>query len=198
MKNKYVISAIIVVILGGFVYFVSANKTGKDATTKNAMTDTAMEKEKDAAGMKGNAMLEKIEPPPSSITKTAAPPPPADRINEPKPVELIPPPAPKAGNYKEYSASTVEAEQKTGNKIVLFFHAPWCPYCKAANLAFLERTAEIPAGVTVLKTDYDSNTELKKKYGVTYQHTFVQVDAQGNMVTKWNGGDIDSLKKNIK
>ena len=104
----------------------------------------------------------------------------------------------KAGAYKDYSADTVNTEQAQGQKVVLFFHAPWCPFCKTANTAFLNKTGEIPSGVTVLKTDYDSNTELKKKYGVTYQHTFVQIDQQGNMVTKWNAGDIESLIKNIK
>ncbi len=104
----------------------------------------------------------------------------------------------KAGAYKDYSESTVKDEQAQGQKVVLFFHAPWCPFCKAADSAFKSKLGEIPSGVTVLKTDYDSNTDLKKKYGVTYQHTFVQIDQQGNMVTKWNGGDIDSLKTNIK
>lgn len=102
------------------------------------------------------------------------------------------------GTYKDYSVSTVEAEQKAGNKVVLFFHAPWCPFCKAANEAFISRAGEIPSGVVVLKTDYDSNTELKQKYGVTYQHTFVQIDNDENQVSKWNGGDIDNLKKYIK
>ena len=82
----------------------------------------------------------------------------------------------KTGSYKDYSIATVEAEQKAGNKVVLFFHAPWCPFCKAANTEFMSRANEIPSGVTVLKTDYDSNSELKQKYGVTYQHTFVQID----------------------
>lgn len=104
----------------------------------------------------------------------------------------------KAGAYKDYSESTVKDEQAQGQKVVLFFHAPWCPFCKAADSAFKSKIGEIPAGVTVLKTDYDSNTELKKKYGVTYQHTFVQIDQQGNMITKWNGGDIESLIKNLK
>ena len=104
----------------------------------------------------------------------------------------------KAGSYEDYSPSKIASEHAEGNKVVLFFHATWCPYCKAANAAFTSRASEIPAGVTVLKTDYDSNDELKKKYGVTYQHTFVQVDASGNMITKWNGGDIDALKQNIK
>jgi thioredoxin 1 len=104
----------------------------------------------------------------------------------------------KIGSYKEYSPETVTAEQQAGNKVVLFFHAPWCPFCKAADAAFKVSLDKIPAGVTVLKTDYDSNTELKKKYSVTYQHTFIQIDASGNMVSKWNGGDTEMLIKNIK
>lgn len=104
----------------------------------------------------------------------------------------------KSGSYKDYSTATVAAEQAAGNKVVLFFHAPWCPYCKAADSAFTARIKEIPAGVVVLKTDYDSNTELKKKYGVTYQHTFVQIDNDQNKVTVWNGGDVDNLITYLK
>lgn len=104
----------------------------------------------------------------------------------------------KSGSYKDYSTATVESEQAAGNKVVLFFHATWCPFCKAANIAFLEHASEIPAGVTVLKTDYDSNIELRQKYGVTYQHTFVQIDSDENMITKWNGGDVDNVKKYVK
>lgn len=104
----------------------------------------------------------------------------------------------KPGSYKTYSPATVEAEQAAGNKVVLFFHAPWCPFCKAADSAFNSRLSDLPSGVALLKTDYDSSTELKQKYGVTYQHTFVQIDSNENQVTKWNGGDIDNLKKYLK
>ncbi len=55
-------------------------------------------------------------------------------------------------------------------------------------------TGEIPwylwdANGNEVKTDYDTERELKKKYGVTYQHTFVQVDAQGNQIKKWGGSN---------
>ncbi len=102
------------------------------------------------------------------------------------------------GSYEDYSVERVQSELEAGRKVVLFFHAPWCPYCKAANIAFTDNESKIPQGVTVFKTDYDSNTELKQKYGVTYQHTFVQIDSEGKMITKWNGGDIDNLIKNLK
>lgn len=104
----------------------------------------------------------------------------------------------KSGIYTDYSPAALAEAFKNGGKAVLFFHAAWCPFCRTADAAFKSQAGSIPAGVTVLKTNYDSETELKKKYGVTYQHTFVQIDAEGNLVTKWNSGDIDLLVKNIK
>ncbi len=101
-------------------------------------------------------------------------------------------------NYKEYSVETVKSEQNSKRKVVLFFHAEWCPYCKAADTAFKANSNLIPKDVTVLKTNYDTEKELKKKYGVTYQHTFVQIDDNGNKITSWVSGDVDMLNKNIK
>lgn len=103
----------------------------------------------------------------------------------------------KKGSYVPYSEQTAIQAAQDG-KAVLFFHASWCPTCKVANEAFTSRSGEIPAGVTVLKTDYDTEAELKAKYGITYQHTFVQIDENGNEITKWNGGDIEELGTNIQ
>lgn len=102
------------------------------------------------------------------------------------------------GSYQDYSAATVASEQKAGHKVVLYFYAPWCPFCRVADADFKANGDKIPAGVTVFKTDYDSNTALKEKYGVNYQHTFVQIDASGNLVTKWVSGDTAMLVKQIK
>ena len=71
--------------------------------------------------------------------------------------------------------------------MVLFFHASWCPSCRALNEDIEKNINLIPAGTTILKTDYDKETELKKKYGVTTQHTLVQVDEDGNLIEKWSG-----------
>jgi len=93
--------------------------------------------------------------------------------------------------YQDYSKEAFEAN--ADKKRVLFFHAPWCPTCRPANAEFLERASEIPDDVIVFKTDYDSQTELKAKYGITYQHTYVLVDNLGNEIKKWNGGAVDQL-----
>lgn len=103
----------------------------------------------------------------------------------------------ESARYIEYSAANLKKATEEG-KAVLFFHATWCPTCKVANEAFTNNSSQIPEGVTVLKTDYDSQKDLKAKYGITYQHTFVQVNSEGNELAKWNGGDIDELVKNIK
>ena len=104
----------------------------------------------------------------------------------------------KTGEYKDYSTETLSVAQAAGHKVVLFFYAPWCPFCRAADADFQAHGDKIPVGVTVLRTSYDNETALKQKYGVTYQHTFVQIDNNGDLVTKWISGDTDLLAKNIK
>lgn len=108
-----------------------------------------------------------------------------------------------AGAYVDYSPealASAQADQKDGRKVVLFFHAPWCPYCVAADKDFKAALSAdtFPQNVTLLKTDYDSQTELKRKYGVTTQHTFVQIDSSGNQITKWISGESAELGTKVK
>ncbi|MBP7842907.1 thioredoxin family protein [Candidatus Woesebacteria bacterium] len=108
----------------------------------------------------------------------------------------------KEGAYAPFSAEVL-ADSKN-SKRVLFFYANWCPTCKPADASFTQNLTQIPADVTVIRVNYnDTETDqaekdLAKKYGITYQHTFVQIDANGNEVTKWNGGGIDELLSNLQ
>jgi thiol-disulfide isomerase/thioredoxin len=99
-----------------------------------------------------------------------------------------------SGRYKNYQQN--EYESASGKKRVIFFHAVWCPTCKVANEEFTSQKDRIPEDVILFKTDYDTETELKKKYGITYQHTFVLVDENGDEIKKWNGGGIEELISN--
>ncbi|MCA9356539.1 hypothetical protein KC852_03395 [Candidatus Nomurabacteria bacterium] len=101
------------------------------------------------------------------------------------------------GAYEVYAPEKL-AEADTKN-VVLFFHAPWCPTCRALDADINDSLSDIPDDVLILKTDYDTNGELKKKYGVTYQHTLVQVDSAGETIAKWSGSNtLESLISNIK
>jgi len=91
------------------------------------------------------------------------------------------------GLYTAYSQALLQ--NASDGSVVLFFHAPWCPTCKLLNDNLEENQNSISSDLTILKTDYDSETDLKKKYGVTYQHTLVQVDASGNLIKKWLGSN---------
>jgi len=91
---------------------------------------------------------------------------------------------PVSGQYLPYSLDSLTGEQN-----VIFFAANWCPTCRRLDGAIMSALGEIPASLTILKADYDKETALKRKYGVTYQHTLVQVDKQGNLLKKWNGSE---------
>lgn len=105
-------------------------------------------------------------------------------------------------HYSEYSSTALTDSLK--NKRVLFFYANWCPTCRPADAAFRENDSKIPSDVSLIRVNYnDSDTdqeekELAKKYLVTYQHTFVQIDEAGKEVTRWNGGQLTELINNIQ
>jgi len=103
----------------------------------------------------------------------------------------------KSGSYEVYAPEKL-ARAETGD-VVLFFHASWCPTCRALNSDIEKNLETIPSDVSILKLDYDTETELKKKYGVTYQHTLVQVDAGGALIKKWSGSPtLSSLVSEIQ
>ena len=116
-----------------------------------------------------------------------------------QPTSVVTPGDPRVqieSRYVTYSKAAFDAAR--GKKRVLFFHAPWCSTCRPADAAFQKNDSLIPEGVILFKTDYDSSTDLKKQYAVTYQHTFVLVDDAGIEVKKWNGGEIQELIANTK
>ena len=79
---------------------------------------------------------------------------------------------------------------------VLFFYADWCPTCKAAIKEFRSMAGDF-GDIALYVVNYDTSAALKKRYGVTYQHTFVQVDTHGDSIAMWNGGGMAELKANI-
>ncbi len=195
MTKTSTIAAIIIglIVVGGIAYALSSGDSammkednaammkGTDSVQGDAITgaaDTkgdAMVQEgamvKDGTMMEGDAMMK----------------------DETKDVDTIM----KKGSYEAYSADKL-ARAETGD-VVLFFRASWCPTCKALDSDIRAHLSAIPKGVTILDVNYDNSADLKKKYGVTYQHTFVQVRADGSMVTKWSGSPtLSALLKEVQ
>jgi thiol-disulfide isomerase/thioredoxin len=191
MNKKIVLGlVVIVVVLGGVYVATRSNSTDKMTTKDDAMmeSDHMMDKDKKwspeemEAMKKDDAMMEKKDD--AMMQK--------DAMMEKDGAMMM-----KGGQYTSYDASKI-AFAKEG-KVVLFFNASWCPTCKAVDADIKARMSDIPANTLILSVDYDANKDLKTKYGVTTQHTFVQVDAEGNSLGKWVGGDtLKSVLSNVK
>ena len=140
MNKKSVIALIVVSLLvvgTGITY--AALRQDQQSANNSAM----MKKEADEAKMKHDAESDKMAKENSDSTKNG------DAMMT-------------KGSFSDYAvAKLVNAEK--GN-VVLFFSASWCPTCKEANKNFNASTP--PDDLTLLKVDYDSSNDLKKKYGI--------------------------------
>jgi thiol-disulfide isomerase/thioredoxin len=81
---------------------------------------------------------------------------------------------------------------------VVFFYAAWCPNCRATVTELNARWNEVRPGLTLVIADYDKEQALKAKYGITYQDTFVLLDATGAGVDVWNSGGVNGINAHTK
>jgi thioredoxin 1 len=168
-------------------------KKSEDSAMKKKDEESAMMKKKDEeAAMKKEKEGSNTEPAQGAtptITNTSAPitqsaptPPSSPTTTTATPVIVTK----TAGKYIQYSADSAKLAAAEGSSVI-FFHAPWCPTCKAAESDINSNISKLESGLTILKTDYDTSTELKKQYGVTSQSTFVKIDKDGKLIKKGNG-----------
>lgn len=152
-----------------------------------------------AAGSSGNtnrmsassdqAIAEAVQPGATSNSPDTATP--VQPVTEqPAPAAPAPGPSTAPGSYVDYSDSAVASTKGTR---LLFFHAQWCPQCRALEADI--KNKGVPAGVTILKVDYDSNQALRRQYGVTIQTTVVRIDDKGNLVERYVAYDDPTLAK---
>ena len=174
MNKTIVIAGIVILVLVGGGLYIANQNSKQSEQAKMAQEKAAME-EKAAMKAKEDAAMKKDE---TVMDKNAS------------------------SRYIEYSkAALVLAADK---RRVLYFYANWCPICRPADINFKAEVSKIPEDVVVYRVNYnDTDTDqeeedLAKKYGITYQHTFVQIDAEGKEVFSWNGGQIEELLRNIR
>lgn len=107
----------------------------------------------------------------------------------PQPVEELPAPAVSSaahGNYITYQEYTDNTEQYSNSRLVYFFRTGWCFACKVVAAELKANLAVIPENTTFVEVDFDTQTELRDKYNVATQTTFVQVDSKGESVAQWH------------
>lgn len=170
-----IISLVILAVLAGGALLLSGD-TDTKMKSDDMMENTAMEKDvmlKDGESMKEVDIMEK-----DAMSNDEA------MMKDESAMEKKDDVMMAKGSIQNYSPEKI-ALAATG-KVLLFFHASWCPICRQLDAEAAANPNIVPDGVTVLKVDYDTATALKQKYGVTVQHTFVQVDATGSMLQKFS------------
>lgn len=176
-KKSTIIVAVIVGVLfaGGGAFAYNDNQNNKKETEKMAMEKEAetLAMEKDA--MEKDAMMKKEG---DAMEKNEA---------------MV-----KSGSYVTLADYNSNSAKYAETKKVYFFHASWCPICRGIDEDISADLSKIPAGVTFIKTDFDSATELRQKYGVTTQYTFVQVDDNGNETAQWSATSLSKAIAGIK
>lgn len=187
MDKKIIVGVVVLAVVLGGVYMATRSSSDDKMMADKKMEadkmakDTAMKADEAMVKPADDAMMEKKD---EAMAK--------DTMMEKDGAMMM-----KGGQYMPYDASKI-AFAKEG-KVVLFFNASWCPTCKAVDADIKASLGDIPANTLILSVDYDSSKDLKAKYGVTTQHTFVQVDASGNSLTKWVGGDtLEKVLSNVK
>ena len=164
MNNKNLLPIVIALLVFGGIYFFARSSTTPEVTTEET---TEVENTGDSAAEEPGT--DEAMDSEDAMEKTGA-------------------------TYVDYSPDAIAQATADGKRPVLFFHASWCPTCKALeNDLQAGGLDQLPEDVVVIKTDYDSATELRQQYGVTLQHTLVQVDADGNEVAKWSGGGVETI-----
>lgn len=166
---------VLAVIVGGGFYFVNQNSQKTD--------DTKMIQDNSLAPKENEEMTKEDE---SSMMED-------DKMTGDKMSD---------SRYVEYTKAVLDSSSK--NRRVLYFYANWCPTCRLADPDLKANVSKFPPDVTVIRVNYnDTDTDqeekdLAEKYGITYQHTFVQIDSLGKVITRWNGGQAKELLVNIK
>jgi thiol-disulfide isomerase/thioredoxin len=132
--------------------------------------------------------------PPIAGTQPAGSDIPVDAADNPLPEGVPVPPALEENNNEQKSEESLEMlaylessaeefnELRGEEPVVAFFHANWCPTCRAMEKEILEDPTQFPSGTKILKLDYDEETELKNELGVKIQSTVIVFDAAGNEI----------------
>jgi thiol-disulfide isomerase/thioredoxin len=103
----------------------------------------------------------------------------------------------KKGQVLSFTDLPTAAKHVKDGPTVLFFAASWCPDCRALVKSLHEGMNPLSADTTLIVVDYDKSMDLKTKYGVTYQHTFVQIDGSGNKIGIWNAVDLSTISMKV-
>lgn len=169
-----IVTALIIILAGGSFFLINSQKDSTNSQNSNDKSSEKMESDQEMMDNEESKMNTEMEKDDTEMQEDSM----------------------STGEYSDYSEAKL-ANADSGD-VVLFFKASWCPTCKTLDDNINTSLNDIPEDLTILKVDYDTELALKQKYGVTYQHTLVQVDSQGELLKKWSGSySIDDISSQV-
>jgi thiol-disulfide isomerase/thioredoxin len=96
-----------------------------------------------------------------------------------------------------YSAAVFTKLQTAGEAVTLHFRADWCPTCRAQDKALESLKADPDLKLTILRVDYDKETELKKQLNVRSQSTFVVYRGKVETARQIGATAPDAIRKTL-
>jgi len=79
---------------------------------------------------------------------------------------------------KPYTAAALAEAQNANKPVAIHFHADWCSTCRAQEKVLNTLKTEAGLDLTVLVANYDTEKDLKKRFNVRVQSTFVMLRGQ--------------------
>ncbi len=76
-------------------------------------------------------------------------------------------------DFKPFTPEAFKSAMAEGKTTLLFFHAPWCPVCKAQEPNVKAHLNGDHKQVVAFKVDYDSNLALRQELKVDKQSTLI-------------------------
>jgi thiol-disulfide isomerase/thioredoxin len=105
-----------------------------------------------------------------------------------------------AREFAPFTKAAFMAAADAGKTTLVFFHAPWCPVCKAQEPKVLARLNGDAKDVVALKVDYDTNVDLRKEMNVEKQSTLILYSGSKEVARlsyKSDDASIDELFKHV-
>ena len=86
----------------------------------------------------------------------------------------------ESGQYLPYAEGVIG----NGRQSVLFFWASWCPYCKTNDERLKKWEDDGLLDFNAYKVNYDTESDLKNRYGVVNQDTHILIDGDGDEIRR--------------
>jgi thiol-disulfide isomerase/thioredoxin len=105
-----------------------------------------------------------------------------------------------AHGFAPFTKAAFKAAADSGKTTLVFFHAPWCPVCKAQEPKVLAHLNGDAKDVVALKVDYDTNVDLRKEMNVEKQSTLILYSGSKEVARlsyKSDDASIDELFKHV-